>query len=277
MTGIAHPLASQQGSGEKEMPIVPPSFHPAVDAYLAEVKQGVRGLVPRERIDMYLGETADWILCRAKMLETEGFEEESALRQAVIEHEDPKQLAVALIEDYFESQSDGPLVKRMGRANAIVFTIFGLATGVYFLLLQVILAFPNTEALKGGPTPAQLSRYYPAMLPYPEPSWQFILACGVPVVLPFALGWLAGHLVPVRARESVAMGLFPIVVFSAFAAALLLPDKTGVLFTLFLVVFWLPVASQMAHFSSLRLRSARKNLSRVDGEADGPRSPEANH
>jgi hypothetical protein len=143
----------------------------------------------------------------------------------------------------------------MGRANAIVFTVFGLATGIYFLLLQLMLAFPRTDALHGSLSPAALERFYPALLPYPELSWQFVVASLYPLVVPFLGGWVAGRLVPVRAQESVLMGMVPLVLFSCCASWLLLPDKTGVVFTVLLVVFWLPVASIIARVSSSRLRT----------------------
>ncbi|MDR3688036.1 MAG: hypothetical protein P4L46_01565 [Fimbriimonas sp.] len=234
------------------------ALDPAIRAYVGEVKRNLHGVIPGQVLEPLLQETIYWMQRQAAMFEFDGLSREDAVKKAVEMDETPKSTSLGLIEDYFESENYGPLIKRLGRANAIVFTIFGLGTAAYLLLLELVIAYPSTSPITTSWTPAMVHRFYPQALPFPELTWQFMVTLGYPVIAPWILGWIAGRLVPIRSGIVVAMGLLPIMLITLLVGLSLMPDKTGLFYFVLQAFYWLPVGSLMAHFSSTLLRRNRQ-------------------
>ncbi len=241
-----------------------PKEHP-IQAYLAQLSEELRGLVPeRERVHL-VQEQLFWLERRLRDAVLEGTPYEEACRKVVARHDSPKVLARRLAHESYEDAIDTPIYKLLGRANSTAAVIFGQANLYYLLFLQMKVYLPPSAALKSSLSPAQLREVFPEPLPFPDLSWWFLMTVGFPVVMPWVLGWLCGRMIPVGASSAVAR-VMALIVLSAFVlGSALLPQVEGILYALFLLVYWLPVGILTACLSSsLRRKALRHKTEAMD-------------
>jgi len=165
-------------------------------------------------------------------------------------------IANAHLEGKFESKPSSPLIQYIGRANAIALGYLGIGTLLTMILLQIRIYMPGGDALRMPFTPAQVRSVLPDPLPFPQTSPLFYLTLACAVVLPFVLGWMIGRQVPVRAGSAVYRSLSPLILASFLFGCGLLPNTEGLLFAIWQLIFWLPVAALCAYLSSTLVRNA---------------------
>ncbi len=238
-----------------------PHWHPAIYSYIEKVADHLLGTVPEDLLGHLCDETAYWLEQESRDFVLEGIDLDTATLKAVHAHGDPKLLASKMLEDYFECSLDSPVANGLGRANSIAGGTFGIANVLYLIFLQVKVYLPNSRALGRGYTPAEIRERFPEPLPYPDFTWQFFVTVGFPILAPFICGWICGRMIPVGAAGAVYRVMALIIICAVLPGAMLLPDRSGILYTVFLALYWLPVGCLTAHLSSSLLRRAsRKRL-----------------
>jgi len=248
-----------------------PSFEELVQPYLATLKIGLAGRVPSEVGQAFLSETEFWIERQTYDFVVQGSEIQEAVKQAIARHGTPQTLALTLSEGWFESGVDSPLLRRVGRGNAIAGTVFGFGNLVSIVLLQLALFFPSDRANLPF-SPAVIRSVLPESMPLPGLDWQFLIPAAAVFVLPVLLGVAVGLQIPVRASAAVYRAMCPVVLSAFSLGCLLLPNTTGLLFALIQTVFWLPAGCLAAQLTSTFARHKRAKT-KESGSAAGPRTP----
>jgi len=254
----------------------PSQAHPdeAVRRYLKAMAREMHGRIPPEAQDAYLGETEFWLEKQANDYALRGTPLAEATVMALKRHGAAKKVARTLCEQWFETELDTPIIRRVGRANTIAATIFGMGNLVSILFLQLLVLMPS-ETARLPFNPAPLRKILPEGLPLPEFTWQFLAPVCVSFLAPVVLGAWVGALIPVRAPAAVYRTMCPIIGSAFLLGCLLLPNPSGLLYALFQTIFWLPMGCFMAHVSSHRARN-RRARNQKDGSAAGPRTPGPN-
>lgn len=248
-----------------------PSFEELVQPYLADLEAGLVGRVPRDVGQAFVSETEFWIERQTYDFTLQGSELEEAVNRAIARHGSAHALALTLSEGWFESGVDSPLLRKVGRGNAIAGTIFGFGNLVSIVLLQLALFFPSDRA-KLPFSPAMVRSVLPESMPLPDLNWQFLVPAAAVFLLPVILGMVAGLQIPVRASAAVYRAMCPVVLSAFSLGCLLLPNTTGLLFALIQTVFWLPAGCLAAHLTSTFARH-RRAKTKESGSAAGPRTP----
>ncbi len=248
-----------------------PSFEELTKPYLTALRVGLIGRVPVDVEQAFLSETEFWIERQTYDFFVQGSELEDAVKLAIARHGSPRTLAITLSEEWFESGVDSPLLRKVGRGNAIAGTIFGFGNLVSIVLLQLALFFPSDRANLPF-SPAVVRSVVPESMPLPGLDWQFLIPAAAVFLLPVILGMIVGTQIPVRASSAVYRAMCPVVLSAFSLGCLLLPNTTGLLFALIQTVFWLPAGCLAAHLTSTFARHRRAKTKR-SGSAAGPRTP----
>ncbi|RYG48780.1 hypothetical protein EON79_03455 [bacterium] len=222
-----------------------------LDRYLVELRVYLEGIVPADDIERFLEETADHILS----VTDEGVPEE----QAVAQFGGPRRVADQVIEAWYTRPSRmGALERKIGPANTRVLVLFGASYLAYWAVLQTRLFLPATAAIRLPWSPAEMRRFFPEPLPFPDLSIGFLLLVGVPILCPPILGWIVGKIVPLRPHAHVYGVLTPLILFSYTVGVALLPFTDGLVFSVIQLVYGLPVASGAAYLANRLGRSRRR-------------------
>jgi hypothetical protein len=244
----------------------------SIEDYLADLDLRLCGLVSAEERDRLVGETAFWLERQVRDQLLQGVEEPQAVTTAIRRHGPTRSVAVMLASQQFEQGVDSYVLNKVGRANAIAGSIFGIGNVVYLFLLQLALFLP-ADSVRWSASPAQIRSFFPEPLPFPERSWQFAVTIGYPVLAPFLLGWLAGRCIPANAHVAVYRAMAPILLATFVMGCFLLPNTYGLVYALSQIAFWLPVGCSMAYMTST---IARKKRAKTEmGNSAGTRAPSA--
>ncbi len=231
--------------------------------YLVELDANLAGWLPEEMRACFVSEAAFYIerTARNQMLRGEPYED--AVQRAIEHQGSPRRVAEEYIQKYYEEQIPSPVYRKLGRANTSAVAVFGLANALYMAFLQYKLFFASSEPLRIGPVEAR--RYFPEPLPFPDLSWQFFVTVGYPLIAPWIAGWICGQLIPVGASSAVSRVLQVMIIGAFLLGVMLVPELDALLYAVLLTVYWLPVGSLSAHFSSSLLRSRKRRKAERTG------------
>ncbi len=243
-----------------------PSHHPealplapqdVIEDYLERLIAPLVGTVPfTERLRLK-SETAYHLQLQQEDFERLGIPALEAARKAIEEYGPASKIAEAFLMHWFERQAKHPIAQRFGLANTLAFSCFFVAQLTMVLILTLRTFLPTTALVRSSLTPAQMRSVWPEPLPFPDFTWSFFLVVLLPLLMPFAAGWIVGRYVPVRPMGAVYQGLLPITIYSLVIGALLQPMTEGLVYALFQIAFWLPVGCLTAHVSSNLARMKR--------------------
>lgn len=229
--------------------------HKAVRRYLAELYVYLQGIVPESDVHRFLEETCGHL---ESLLEEYETPDDADVRFALEEFGEPRRLADDYIEAWYNKRSRLTFFERsFGPGNLLVLALFGMASLLFWTLLQFRVFLPSNSAFHLPWSPGEIRRYFPEPLPFPDFSLQFLLMTGVPVLAPPILGWIVGRVVPIKPAGAVYAVLMPIILVSFFIGVLLLPITDGLIFAIFQAVYWLPVGCGAAYLSARQLRRFR--------------------
>lgn len=219
--------------------------------FLYEVAVYLKGIVPKEEISRLIEEVADHF---ESLLEIG----EQSFEEIAMEFGSSRELADTFIEAWYTKRSSkSALERRLGPGTMIVLCTFGLATVVYWILLQFRVFLPNYTAIRLPWSPGQIRDFFPEPLPFPDFSIQFLLITGLPLLAPPILGWIVGRTIHLRPHSTIYAVMIQIAIVSYIIGILLLPVTDGLVFAVFQTVYWLPVGCLMS-FLSHRLDRNRR-------------------
>ncbi|RYG33176.1 hypothetical protein EON81_18830 [bacterium] len=222
-----------------------------LDHYLVELRVYLDGIVPGKDMDRFLEETADHLFSVTE----EGVSE----AQAIADFGDARRVADHVIEGWYtHSPRLGVLERKIGPGNARVLVLFGASYLAYWAVLQTRLYLPATAAIRLPWSPAEMRRYFPEPLPFPDFSIGFLLLIGIPILCPPILGWRVGRMIPIRPHAHVYGVLTPLILFSYTIGVALLPFTDGLVFSVIQLVYGLPVATGAAYLAYVSDRAARR-------------------
>jgi hypothetical protein len=229
-----------------------------VEDYLETLTAPMVGLVPyRVRFELR-AETAAHLERQIDRLVAEGIDRDTASQKAIAGYGSARAVGDAFLEEWYENQSKSRLLRRFGHANYVAFGRFAIAQAIVTALLQIRVFLPSGAAYSLPLSPAEVRRLLPEPLPIPEASVSGLLLILVPLIAPWLAGISTGYAVPVRPGRAVYQAMLPIVIYSFFVGALMLPMTEGLLFALFQVVYWIPSGAVAAHIG-MSLAARRRN------------------
>ncbi len=230
------------------------SGNPALDQFFDSVAMALQGTMPEDARDFAISERLDWQEQRIEERVYEGLDHETAIAETLAEDVSPQHVAESILEDYYEREVQSPLLNRFGRGNVVAYAFFSMMTVLYtaFLYLQVFL--PSSRGLRIPVDVETIRRFFPAPLPFPDLSWQFLFLVGYPLLAPLVTGWLCAKAIPVRPHTAIYHAFLPVLLLNYLIAAALYPAKEPLLFAISQTLYGLPVGYLTAYTTHKAIR-----------------------
>ncbi|HZO86889.1 MAG TPA: hypothetical protein VFB38_01020 [Chthonomonadaceae bacterium] len=200
-----------------------------VQDYLDYLCAPLLGIVPYAVRQSFRQEAEAHLWAIVEEYQEQGLPEEKALYAAMQEHGDPSLIGQAFVEAWSEKAPRRSLARRIGPATWRAFGFFGVASALCLLTLEIYTLNARKPDL---------------------PLFLFVLA----PVAPVAAGCLTGLTTSAQVAAGTCRALIFLILHMAVISLLVLPRTEIAFFTLFQLLYWLPMGCLSAAITSLFLR-----------------------